>query len=52
LADLVSYEQKRNQANGENNKDGNDHNLSFKCGAEGPTDDPAVALLRSKQRRN
>ncbi len=52
LADLVSYENKHNEANGEDNRDGNDHNLSFNCGAEGPTSDPAVRALRAKQQRN
>ena len=52
LADLVSYENKHNEANGEENRDGNDHNLSFNCGAEGPTDDPQVRSLRAKQQRN
>jgi isoamylase len=52
LADLVSYSQKHNEANGEGNKDGNDHNLSFNCGAEGPTDDPEIRALRAKQQRN
>jgi isoamylase len=52
LADLVSYTQKHNQANGEENRDGNDNNLSFNCGAEGPTDDPSIRALRLKQQRN
>jgi isoamylase len=52
LADLVSYSQKHNQANGEDNRDGNDNNLSFNCGAEGPTDDPNIRALRAKQQRN
>src|SRR5690606_39141478 len=42
LADLVSYEQKRNEANGEDNRDGTDDNRSWNCGVEGPTDDPEV----------
>jgi glycogen operon protein len=52
LADLVSYNQKHNLANGEENRDGEDHNLSWNCGAEGATDDPAVLELRARQRRN
>jgi len=52
LADLVSYERKHNEANGEENRDGNDNNLSFNCGAEGPTDDPNIRALRLKQQRN
>ncbi|HYB54416.1 MAG TPA: glycogen debranching enzyme GlgX, partial [Thermoanaerobaculia bacterium] len=52
LRDLVSYNDKHNQANGEDNADGDSNNLSWNCGAEGPTDDPAVLLLREKQRRN
>jgi isoamylase len=52
LADLVSYEHKHNEANGEDNRDGNDHNLSFNCGIEGPTDDPEIRALRAKQQRN
>ena len=42
LADLVSYNEKHNEANGENNRDGDDDNLSWNCGVEGPTDDPAI----------
>ena len=52
LADLVSYDHKHNQANGEHNRDGHDHNLSWNCGVEGPTDDPAVLALRARQQRN
>ncbi|HKW82351.1 MAG TPA: glycogen debranching protein GlgX, partial [Burkholderiaceae bacterium] len=52
LADLVSYNDKHNEANGEDNRDGHNHNLSWNCGAEGPTDDPAVRALRSRQQRN
>ena len=52
LADLVSYHEKRNEANGEDNRDGESHNRSWNCGAEGPTDDPAVNALRSRQQRN
>jgi isoamylase len=52
LNDLVSYDQKHNEANGEDNRDGNDHNLSWNCGAEGPTEDAGVLELRGRQRRN
>jgi glycogen operon protein len=52
LADLVSYNEKRNEANGEDNRDGHDHNLSWNCGVEGPTDAPEVKELRARQRRN
>jgi isoamylase len=52
LADLVSYEQKHNLANGEDNRDGDDNNLSWNCGVEGPTDDLAVNELRARQVRN
>ena len=52
LHDLVSFEKKRNGANLEGNRDGNDHNLSMNCGAEGPTHDPVVQGLRRRQRRN
>jgi glycogen operon protein len=52
LADLVSYERKHNDANGEANRDGTDDNRSWNCGVEGPTDDPAVLELRARQRRN
>jgi isoamylase len=52
LADLVSYEHKRNEANGEDNRDGENHNLSWNCGIEGPTDDRRVLDLRARQRRN
>ncbi len=52
LADLVTYEQKRNEANGENNRDGENHNLGWNCGHEGPTDDPAIRQLRARQQRN
>jgi glycogen operon protein len=50
--DLVSYEHKRNEANGEANRDGTDDNRSWNCGVEGPTDDPAVVALRARQVRN
>ncbi len=52
LADLVSYNDKHNEANGEENRDGESHNRSWNCGVEGPTDDPAVQELRSRQQRN
>lgn len=52
LADLVAYNQKRNEANGEDNRDGTDDNRSWNCGVEGPADDPAVLALRARQRRN
>ncbi|WP_298733618.1 glycogen debranching protein GlgX [uncultured Chitinophaga sp.] len=52
LADLVSYNEKHNEANGENNQDGDSHNRSWNCGAEGPTDDVHVNALRKKQQRN
>ena len=52
LADLVSYNEKHNDANGEDNQDGESHNRSWNCGAEGPTDDPAVNALRAQQQRN
>ena len=56
LTDLVSYNDKHNEANGEANRDGESHNRSWNCGDpaldEGPTDDPAVIALRARQRRN
>ena len=52
LDDLVSYEQKHNEANGEDGRDGADDNRSWNCGVEGPTDDPEVLDLRRRQRRN
>ncbi len=52
LADLVSYDTKHNEANGENNRDGTDDNRSWNSGVEGPTDDPAVLELRARQQRN
>jgi glycogen operon protein len=51
LRDLVSYGQKHNEANGENNRDGTNDNRSWNCGAEGPTDDPDVQTLRARQER-
>jgi len=52
LADLVSYNDKHNDANGENNHDGHNNNLSWNCGVEGPTTDPEINALRARQRRN
>jgi glycogen operon protein len=52
LADLVSYNDKHNEANGENNQDGANDNNSWNCGWEGPTDDPAVRELRQRQIKN
>ena len=52
LANLVSYDHKHNEANGEDNRDGSDDNRSWNCGHEGPTDDPAVLALRARQKRN
>jgi glycogen debranching enzyme GlgX len=50
LRDLLTWQQRRNHANGEDNRDGHAHNLGWNCGAEGPTDDPAVTALRGLQR--
>jgi isoamylase len=52
LRDLVSYNEKHNEANGEGNRDGHDHNISWNCGVEGETDDPQVRELRARQQRN
>jgi isoamylase len=52
LNDLVSYNDKHNEANGEENRDGTSDNRSWNCGAEGPTDDPAIKALRDRQMRN
>lgn len=52
LTDLVSYNEKHNLANGEDNRDGESHNRSWNCGVEGPTDDPEILALRARQRRN
>jgi glycogen operon protein len=52
LADVVSYDAKHNEANGEDNRDGNDQNLSWNCGVEGPTDDPSIERLRQRQVKN
>ncbi|HVX20986.1 MAG TPA: glycogen debranching protein GlgX [Acidimicrobiales bacterium] len=51
LADLVAYDGKHNDANGDDNRDGTDDNRSWNCGVEGPTDDPAVRALRGRQQR-
>jgi glycogen operon protein len=51
LADLVSYDMRHNEANGENNRDGHGHNLSWNCGWEGPTSDPAVVHKRERLKR-
>jgi len=52
LADLVSYNGKHNEANGEGGRDGSDDNRSWNCGTEGPTGDPGISELRARQRRN
>ncbi len=52
LHDLVSYNEKHNEENGEDNQDGESHNRSWNCGVEGPTDDPEINQLRSRQKRN
>jgi isoamylase len=52
LRDLVSYNEKHNEANGEDNRDGESYNRSWNCGHEGPTDDPEVNALRARQQRN
>ncbi len=52
LRDLVSYNEKHNEANGEDNKDGESHNRSWNCGVEGPSTDPDVLALRARQERN
>ncbi|MDT9212699.1 MAG: glycogen debranching protein GlgX [Limnospira sp. PMC 1240.20] len=52
LNDLVSYNEKRNEENGEDNNDGESHNRSWNCGEEGETDDPDILELRNRQRRN
>jgi isoamylase len=52
LHDLVCYEKKHNEANGEGNRDGESHNRSWNYGEEGPTDDPEIAALRTRQKRN
>jgi glycogen operon protein len=52
MRDLVSYNEKHNEANGEDGRDGEEHNRSWNCGAEGPTDDAAINALRARQQRN
>jgi glycogen operon protein len=52
LNDLVSYDHKHNEANGESNRDGSNDNLSWNCGVEGPTDNPAIEALRNRQVKN
>jgi glycogen operon protein len=52
LHDLVSYNEKHNEANGEEGRDGTDNNLSWNCGTEGPTEDPEIRKLRERQKRN
>ena len=52
LADLVSYNEKHNEANGEDNRDGESNNRSWNCGVEGPSEDPAIRALREQQKRN
>ncbi|MGH7830989.1 MAG: glycogen debranching protein GlgX, partial [Candidatus Binatia bacterium] len=52
LHDLVSYNEKHNEANGEENRDGHNENLSWNCGAEGPTEEPSILTLRERQKRN
>ncbi|HEX7901445.1 MAG TPA: glycogen debranching protein GlgX [Planctomycetota bacterium] len=52
LNDLVSYDRKHNEANGEENRDGTDQNQSWNCGVEGPSDDPAIEALRERQAKN
>jgi glycogen operon protein len=52
LNDLVSYDRKHNEANAEDNRDGTDNNLSWNCGVEGPTHDPAIEALRNRQVKN
>ncbi len=52
LRDLVTYQSKHNEANGENNRDGSDHELGWNCGAEGGTEDVAIRTLRQRQQRN
>ena len=52
LTDLVSYDHKHNEANGEDGRDGSDDNRSWNCGAEGPTEDKGILALRARQKRN
>jgi glycogen operon protein len=51
LTDLVSYQEKHNEANGEENRDGDSNNINWNCGVEGPTDDATIVELRRRQRR-
>ena len=52
MRDLVTYNQKNNEANGEDNRDGESHNRNWNCGVEGPSDDPKIQALRLRQQRN
>ncbi len=52
MADIATYDEKHNEANGEDNNDGNSNNMSWNCGVEGPTDDPEINALRERQIRN
>src|SRR5690606_15286907 len=52
LADLVAYNERHNEANGEENRDGETRNFSWNCGIEGPTTDPSILALRARQQRN
>jgi glycogen operon protein len=52
MEDLVSYDQKHNEANGEENRDGSNDNASWNCGVEGPTDDPKILAIRERRKRN
>src|SRR5690606_22343899 len=52
LYDLVSYNHKHNEANGEDNRDGSDHDFSWNSGVEGPSDDPAIERFRERRARN
>src|SRR5881394_2978548 len=52
LSDLVSYNEKHNELNGDDNRDGDNNNLSWNCGVDGPTEDPQINALRDRQRRN
>ncbi len=52
LQDLVSYNEKNNRANGDSNRDGENHNFSWNCGHEGPVEDPEIVALRERQARN
>ena len=52
MNDLVSYDEKHNESNNEGNRDGHNENISWNCGAEGPSDDPAIEAIRLKQIKN